>query len=149
MNKFAYNKFSINNKNLYKHKSIKPYWYKKPLKHNIGHLLFFKRHSNIFVVITNYLKKHLYTVTAGNALLGKKKKEKMAVHNLIKLITKVLALLKFYKITCIYISLKQYFNRHFFTLYNYLKKNHIYIIGFRYLLQKPHGFMKRRKLRRV
>lgn len=130
-------------------KPRKPFWYKKPLKLNVGYLFFFKRPSNIYVVITNYYKKHLYTVTSGNALLGRKKKEKLAVHNILKIVNKVLEILKFYHITCVYIMVKHYPGRHFFTFNKLIKRNRIYIFGYRYLLQKSHGFIKRRKKRRV
>jgi len=95
------------------------------------------------------LKQHLYTVTAGNAQLGKKKKEKVAVHNLIKLIKKILYLLKFYKINCITISVSQRFSRHFYTLNGIIRKRRIFVFGYRYILCKAHGFMKKRKKRRV
>lgn len=127
----------------------KPYWYVEPELCNLGYLYYFKRHSNIYVVITNYLKKHLYTVTAGNALLGKKKKEKLAVHNLIKLIKKVCSLLRYYKINNVEIRWKQRLTRHFYTIYHSIRKRRIFVRAYRFMLYKAHGRMKKRKMRRV
>ena len=123
--------------------------FKKPLKKNIGKILLFKRHSNIFIVVTNFKKKHLITLTSGNCLLGKKKKEKIAVHNMLKLVDKLVKVLNKYNLKFVYITVKQRLTRHFFNLYKLLKKNRIYMLHFKYLLQKPHGFIKRRKLRRI
>jgi hypothetical protein len=39
-------------------------------------LLFFKRHSNIFLVLSKKDWTHVTTLTGGNCLLGKKKKKK-------------------------------------------------------------------------
>jgi len=42
----------------------------------VGGLFFFKRHSNIFLVLSNYKRQHIVTLTAGNCQLGKNKKKK-------------------------------------------------------------------------
>jgi len=125
------------------------YGYKKPLKKNIGHLLLFKRHSNVFIVLTNFKKKHIITLTSGNCLLGKKKKEKMAVHNMLKIVNKLIKILKKFNMKFVYIFIRQRLSAHFFNLYKLLKKNSIYILFFKFILRKPHGFIKRRKLRRI
>src|SRR5688500_5163722 len=143
----------LNNKRLkeklYTERLRKVLGFKKPLKKNIGKILLFKRHSNIFIVVTNYRKKHLVTLTSGNCLLGKKKKKKMNVHNILKLFYKLIKFLNKYKLKFFYFNIKQNLISYFFNLYKLLKKNSIYMLYFKYLLQKPHGFFKRRKLRRI
>src|SRR4029079_177139 len=134
---------------LYRDYLIKKLGFEKPLKKNIGRILLFKRHSNIFIVVSNYRKKHLVTLTSGNCLLGRKKKEKMAVHNMLKLVDKLVKTLNKFNLKFVNIIVKQRLTRHFFNLYKLLKKNRIFMLNFRYLLQKPHGFIKRRKLRRI
>jgi len=65
------------------------YYNKNFFKINKGpyyNLLFFKRHSNIFLVLSKKNWKHITTLTGGNCLLGKKKKEKKAVHNILLMI---------------------------------------------------------------
>src|SRR6187397_2551054 len=114
---------------LFKERLKKLLGFKKPLKKNIGKILLFKRHSNIFIVVSNFRKKHLVTSTSGNCLLGKKKKEKMAVHNMLKLVDKLVKTLNKYNLKFVYITVKQRLTRHFFNLYKLLKKNRIYMLN--------------------
>jgi hypothetical protein len=116
---------------------------------NIGHLLYFRRHSNIFVVLLNYKRKHVVTLTSGSCQLGKKKKEKLAVHKIPLLVTKLLEYLHKGNITALYFYVRHRLSGHFFSLRWLLMKNNIYIKSLNYILKKPHGFFKKRKLRRI
>ena len=112
-------------------------------------LLLFKRHSNIFLVLSEKDFKHIKTLTAGYCKMGKKKKEKMAVHNLALMIKVLLDILKESKIKFLHLYIRQRHNSHFFNLCRMLRKNNIRILKFFFILKIPHGFRKGRKLRRI
>ena len=130
----------------------KKFWkfkHKKNTNKNKGFLLFFRRHSNIFLVLSNDQNKHIITLTAGSCGLGKKKKEKKAVHNMAKMVNKLLVFLKKNKIGILTLRIRQRLSGHFFNLRKLLIKNNIYISSLIYILRKPHGFIRGRKLRRI
>jgi hypothetical protein len=137
--KFRFNKFN------YKRKRKKF----KNSNRNIGFLLYFKRHSNIFLVLSDLKRRHIITLTGGSCNLGKKKKDKMAVHNMSKMINKLLVFLNKLKIRTIYLIVRQRIKAHFFNLRKLLIKNNIFIKGYKYILRKPHGFLRGRKPRRI
>jgi hypothetical protein len=112
-------------------------------------LLLFKRHSNIFLVLSQKNFKHIKTLTAGFCKMGKKKKEKMAVHNLSLMVKVLLEILEKFKINFLHLYIRQRYNSHFFNLCRILRKNNIKIIKFFFILKIPHGFRKGRKLRRI
>jgi hypothetical protein len=112
-------------------------------------LLLFKRHSNIFLVLSEKNFKHIKTLTSGYCKMGKKKKEKMAVHNQILMVKTLLEILKASKIDFLHLYVRQKFNSHFFNLCRLLRRNRIRIIKFFFILKIPHGFIKGRKLRRI
>ena len=128
------------------------YKYKKYVKTEkkfkyTGNLLLFKRHSNIFLVLLNNKNRHLITLTAGNCLLGNRKKDKMAVHNMPKMINKLLLYMNRFKIKFINIFIRQRVSGHFFNLQKLLRKNNITLLRFKFILKRPHGFLRGRKLR--
>ena len=112
-------------------------------------LLLFKRHSNIFLVLSEKNFKHVKTLTAGYCKMGKKKKEKMAVHNLALMVKVLLEILNKFKINFLHLYIRQRYNSHFFNLCRILRKNNIRIIKFFFILKIPHGFRKGKKLRRI
>jgi len=115
----------------------------------LGHLLLFRRHSNIFLVLLNNNKKHISTFTSGNCFLGKKKKNKLAVHNMPKIINKLLLCFIKHNIKHLYLYVRHRLGGHFFNLKKLLKKNNIWILRYIYILNKSHGFIRGRKLRRI
>jgi ribosomal protein S11 len=125
--------------------------YKKNLQNydSYFNLFLLKRHSNIFLVLSNKDNKHIKTLTAGYCKMGKKKKEKMAVHNLGIMVKVLLEILKESKITFLHLYIRQRFNSHYFNLCRLLRRNNIRIIKFNFILKIPHGFRKSRKLRRI
>lgn len=112
-------------------------------------LLLFKRHSNIFLVLSEKNFRHIKTLTAGYCKMGKKKKEKMAVHNMGIMIKVLLELLKIHKVNYLHLYIRQRYNSHFFNLCRILRRNNIRIIKFFFILGIPHGYKKGRKLRRI
>lgn len=112
-------------------------------------LLLFKRHSNIFLVLSEKNFKHIKTLTGGYCKMGKKKKEKMAVHNLSLMVKVLLDILKESKISYLHLYIRQRYNSHFFNLCRILRKNQVKIIKFFFILNIRHGYRKGRKLRRI
>ena len=112
-------------------------------------LLLFKRHSNIFLVLSEKNFKHIKTLTAGFCKMGKKKKEKMAVHNFTLMVKILLDILKESKISYLHLYIRQRYNSHFFNLCRILRKNNVRVINFFLILKIPHGYRKGRKLRRI
>jgi len=45
-------------------------------KYGIAHLLFFQKHSNVFLVLKTESQKHVVTLTGGSCRAGKTKKQK-------------------------------------------------------------------------
>jgi hypothetical protein len=67
-------------------------------KFNIANLLFFKRHSNLFLVLLDSRNKHVITLTSGLCKLGKTKKQKITPHGLPKIITTLIKYLVLYRV---------------------------------------------------
>ena len=59
---------------------------KKKDKRFVGSLFFFKRYSNIFLILSNYKRKHIITLTSGNCKLGKNKKKKISPFNMLNIV---------------------------------------------------------------
>src|SRR6201996_6432681 len=51
-------------------------------KYGIGHVLFFQKHSNVFLVLKTEKKKHVITLTAGSCKVGTTKKQKISPFNI-------------------------------------------------------------------
>lgn len=123
---------------------------KKPLY--VGpylNLLLFKRHSNIFLVLSEKNFKHIKTLTSGYCKMGSKKKEKKSVHNMSIMVKVLLDILKNLKINFLHLYIRQRYSGHFFNLCRLLKKNNIKILKFFFILKIPHGKKRGRKLRRI
>jgi ribosomal protein S11 len=123
--------------------------FKNKDKKFIGCLYFFKRYSNIFLVLSNYKRKHIITLTSGSCKLGKNKKKKISPFNMLNLVKSLkehilknnIKILKFY--------FKQRFSRHFFNLKKMFKLNEIKIYKYTFLLYKSYNLNKKRKIRRI
>jgi hypothetical protein len=116
---------------------------------NTGNLLFFKRHSNLFLVFLDSKKKHVITLTAGSCKVGKTRKQKVSPLNMGGIIQKLKLYLKLYKIKSLKLLIRQripyYLKRlrKFFNFYN------IYISGYSFILKRCHGNIRGRTPRRV
>jgi ribosomal protein S11 len=115
----------------------------------LGNLYFFKRHSNIFLVLSNYKKKHLFTLTSGNCGLGKNKKKKVSPFNMLNLVVCLKKKLLHYNIKFINILIKQQVSRYFFSLKKLLKLNEIKINKYIFLLYKSYSVKKHKTVRRI
>jgi hypothetical protein len=92
---------------------------------NIGNLLFFKKHSNLFIVLLDSRKKHLITLTSGLSKLNRTKKQKISPYNMINLINILNSTFKKYKIKFINFLIRQRISSYFFHFKKLLKLNNI------------------------
>jgi len=79
----------------------------------VGNLFFLKKYSNIFLVLSNYKRKHIITLTSGSCKLGKNKKKKISPFNMLNLVVALKASLLKNNIKFLNFYLKQRFSRHF------------------------------------
>jgi hypothetical protein len=115
----------------------------------VGNLFFFKRHSNIFLVLSNYKKKHIITLTSGSCKLGKNKKKKISPFNMLNLVLSLKEHILKNNIKFLNFYFKQRFSRHFFNLRKMFKLNDIKIYKYIFLLYKSYGLNRKRKVRRI
>jgi len=115
----------------------------------VGGLFFFKRHSNIFLVLSNYKRQHIVTLTAGNCQLGKNKKKKISPFNMLNLVVSLKEHIIKNNIKFLIFYLKQRFSRHFFSLRKIFKLNEIKVYQYIFLLYKSYSLSKKRKVRRI
>lgn len=120
------------------------YFYK-----SIGNLLFFKRHSNLFIVLTDSKLKHVVTLTSGSCKLGKTKKQKVAPLNMLIMIKKLKIYLDKYRISFVKLSIRQKLSFYFFNLKKLFKMYNILVKEYIYILSIPHSKKRGRKLRRI
>jgi hypothetical protein len=115
----------------------------------VGNLFFFKRYSNIFLVLSNYKRKHIITLTSGSCKLGKNKKKKISPFNMLNLVVSLKTYIIKNNIKYLNLYLRQRFSRHFFNLRKMFKLNEIKIYNYIFLLYKSYGIGKKRKVRRI
>jgi ribosomal protein S11 len=115
----------------------------------VGNLFFFKRYSNIFLVLSNYKRKHIITLTSGSCKLGKNKKKKISPFNMLNLVVALKSSLLKNNIKFLNFYLKQRFSRHFFNLRKMFKLNEIKVNKYIFLLYKSYSLNKKRKIRRI
>src|SRR3954451_19699397 len=115
----------------------------------VGSLFFFKRYSNIFLVLSNYKRKHIITLTSGSCKLGKNKKKKISPFNMLNLVVALKSSLLKNNIKFLNFYLKQRFSRHFFNLRKMFKLNEIKVNKYIFLLYKSYSLNKKRKIRKI
>lgn len=116
---------------------------------NIGNILFFKRHSNLFLVFLDSRRKHIVTLTSGSCKIGKTKKQKIAPLNMGGLIQKLKLYLNLYKIKSLNLLIRQRLPYYLRRLKKLFKFYNVYISGFIFILNKCHGNIRGRTPRRV
>lgn len=139
-------------KNIKNKKVLKSKFNKANIKNNdkyLGNLLFFKRYSNLFLVLTNNKMKHLKTITSGLCKVGKNKKKKISPFNMLNLVMYLKSQLLKNDIRFLNFFLKQRFSRHFFSLKKMFKLNDIKVSKYIFLLYKSHSLSKKRSIRRI
>lgn len=115
----------------------------------IGNVLFFRRHSNLFLVFLDSKKKHIVTLTSGSCKIGKTRKQKVSPLNMGGLIQQLKIYLNLYKIKSINFIMRQRMNFYLRRLRKLFKFYNITINSFNFILKKPHGYKRGRTPRRV
>jgi ribosomal protein S11 len=118
-------------------------------KYGIGHLLFFQKYSNVFLVLKTESKQHVVTLTGGSCRFGRTRKQKISPFNISIMIQDLKEYCDIYKITRVRFFFKSVINKHYYNIMKYLALNNIKIMEIGYVLHQPHNGMRGRKLRRV
>lgn len=116
---------------------------------NIGNILFFKRHSNLFLVFLDSKKKHILTLTSGSCKIGKTRKQKVSPLNIGGIIQKLKLYLNLYKIKSLKLFIRQRIPYYLKRLKKLFKFYNVNISGYSFILKKCHGNIKGRTPRRV
>lgn len=121
------------------------FWFYK----KTGNILFFKRHSNFFLVLLDSKKRHVVTITSGLCKLGKTKKLKLAPLNMFGLIQKLKIYLELYKIKYLKLYIRQKIPFFFNKLKKLFKFYNLFVGAFFYKLSRAHSKRRGRKPRRI
>src|ERR1700755_3119732 len=118
-------------------------------KYGIGHVLFFQKHSNIFLVLKTEKKKHVITLTAGSCNVGSTKKQKISPFNINIMIKQLKEYCKIYEVNRLRFYIRSSINKHYYNILKYLSLYNIKIIEIGYVLHLPHNGIRKRKIRRI
>jgi len=118
-------------------------------KYGIGHLLFFQKRSNVFLVLKTEKRKHVITLTGGSCKLGTTKKQKTSPFNINIMIKQLKEYCKIYEVNRLRFYLRSSINKHYYNILKYLSLYNIKVIEIGYVLHLPHNGIRRRKLRRI
>ena len=118
-------------------------------KYGIGHLLFFQKRSNVFLVLKTETKKHVITLTAGSCKVGTTKKQKISPFNINIMIKQLKEYCKIYEVNRLRFYLRSSINKHYYNILKYLSLYNIRIIEIGYVLHLPHNGIRKRKIRRI
>ena len=118
-------------------------------KYGIGHVLFFQKRSNVFLVLKTEKKKHVITLTGGSCKLGNTKKKKISPFNINIMIKRLKEYCKVYNVYRIRFFLRSSINKHYYNIIKYLSLYNIKIMEIGYVLHLPHNGMRIRKARRI
>jgi len=118
-------------------------------KYGIGHVLFYQKYSNVFLVLKTEKKKHVITLTGGSCKLGTTKKQKISPFNINIMIKQLKEYCNLYNVYRIRFFFKSSINRHYYNIIKYLSIYNIRIMEIGYVLHLPHNGIRGRKLRRI
>ena len=118
-------------------------------KYGIGHLLFFQKRSNVFLVLKTEKKKHVITLTAGSCKVGTTKKQKISPFNINIMIKQLKEYCKIYEVNRLRFYIRSSINKHYYNILKYLSLYNIRIIEIGYVLHLPHNGIRKRKIRRI
>ena len=118
-------------------------------KYGIGHLLFFQKRSNMFLVLKTENKKHVITLTAGSCKVGSTKKQKISPFNINIMIRRLKEYCNIYGVNRIRFFLRSSINKHYYNILKYLSIYNIKILEIGYVLHVPHNGTRIRKKRRI
>lgn len=118
-------------------------------KYGIGHVLFFQKYSNVFLVLKTEKKKHVITLTGGSSNMGTTKKQKISPFNINIMIKRLKEYCKLYNVYRIRFFFKSSLNKHYYNIIKYLSLYNIKIMEIGYVLHHPHNGTRIRKQRRI
>src|ERR1700744_2900509 len=118
-------------------------------KYGIGHLLFFQKRSNVFLVLKTEKKKHVITLTAGSCKACTTKKQKISPFNINIMIKQLKEYCKIYEVNRLRFYIRSSINKQYYNILKYLSLYNIRIIEVGYVLhltQKGIGKKTRRRI---
>lgn len=118
-------------------------------KYGIGHLLFFQKRSNVFLVLKTEKRKHVVTLTGGSCKVGTTKKQKISPFNINIMIRQLKEYCKIYEVTRLRFFFRSSINKHYYNIIKYLSIYNIKIMEIGYVLHLPHNGTRVKKLRRI
>lgn len=118
-------------------------------KYGIGHLLFFQKRSNVFLILKTEKQQHVITLTGGSCKLGYTKKEKVSPFNINLIIKRLKEYCKVYEVNRVRFFLRSSINKHYYNIIKYLSIYNIKIMEIGYVLHLPHNGIRRKKPRRI
>lgn len=116
---------------------------------SFGNLLYFKKYSNLFLVLLDRRERHVLTLTSGFCKSGRTRKQKVAPLNVIIMIKKLKTYLDSYNVKFVCLTIRQRMTYHFHNLKRLLKLFNIKIVNFVFTLKKPHSKKRGRKPKRI
>lgn len=114
-----------------------------------ANLLFFKRHSNLFLVFLDSKNNHIITLTSGSCKIGKTRKQKVSPLNMGGLIQKLKLYLNLYKIRALKLLIRQRIPYYLKRLKKLFKFYNVLISSFSFILRRCHGNIRGKTPRRV
>lgn len=118
-------------------------------KYGIGHVLFFQKRTNVFLVLKTEKQQHVITLTGGSCKLGHTKKEKVSAFNINLMIRRLKEYCKVYDVFRIRFFLRSSINKHYYNIIKYLSIYNIKVMEIGYVLHLPHNGIRGRKPRRI
>src|SRR5689334_15045634 len=118
-------------------------------KYGIDHVLFFQKHSNVFLFLKKEKKKHVVTLTGGSCKFGNTKKQKISPFNINIIIKRLKDYCILYNVYRIRFFLRSSINKHYYNIIKYLSLYNIKIMELGYVLHLPHNGIRGKKLRRI
>jgi ribosomal protein S11 len=118
-------------------------------KYGIGHLVFIKKHSNLFLILKTESRKHVVTITAGSCNVGRTKKQKISPHSIQLILKELKEYCMLYNVNRLRFYLKSDISKHYYNILKYLHLYDIKVLELSYILHKAHNGMRGRKLRRI
>jgi len=118
-------------------------------RYGIGHLLFFQKHSNVFLVLSTESNQHVITLTGGSCHLGRTKKQKVSPFNISLMIKELKRYCSVYEVTRLRFFFRSSINKHYYNIIKYLSLNELKVMEIGYVLHLAHGYVRGRKPRRI
>lgn len=114
-----------------------------------ANLLYFTTFSNIYLVLLDNLNQCVFSCSAGIAVLGHNKKEKLSSQNAFKFLIFFKRYFDLYNIKNVKLFIRSKVTGHLFQLIKYFNTLEMNVLSIHKIMNIPHNGMKSRKLRRI